>query len=223
MDNPLKIQVSPHRNTTRGYVAWLWLAFALFFLRVIGQLLVATFNVGFLPPMDEWYSGLAPYPILLPSQILILGLMATICIQFSRGTGWFVRTNTGLGRVLLRFGSVYLVAMVIRYVVRMSLVPDERWTGGMIPIVFHSILAGFMLLLGHHHREPVPQDAQPDTAVDQPGFRFWLRRAAFPGTMIFACSLLPLLDSLGLSSALAPYLTVMIVAGVVVTLEHLRR
>ena len=53
--------------------AWLLglLAFA-FFLRVLGQILVALDLAPFLPPMQAWYSGLVPYPLLLGSQIVIL-------------------------------------------------------------------------------------------------------------------------------------------------------
>ena len=55
-----------------------------------------------------------------------------------------------LGIGLLIFGSLYLGAMVIRYVIRMSLYLEERWTGGSIPIFFHWILASFMLLVGQY-------------------------------------------------------------------------
>jgi len=39
----------------------LWALLALFVLRVTSQTLVAFFDVDFLPPMQEWYSGLLPY------------------------------------------------------------------------------------------------------------------------------------------------------------------
>lgn len=41
--------------------------------------------------------------------------------------------------------------MILRYVIRMSLYPDERWMGGSIPIFFHWILASFLLLVGQYH------------------------------------------------------------------------
>ena len=46
--------------------------------------------------------------------------------------------------------------MVIRYVLRMSLYPPERWIGGAIPIVFHWVLAAFILVLGAYHRGSFP-------------------------------------------------------------------
>jgi hypothetical protein len=134
----------------RIYAAWLWFLLTLFCLRVIGQMLVAFLHVSFLPPMEEWYSGLIPYPWLLFSQFLIILLYGKICIDFTRGHGGFVVPRRALGSGLLTFGSVYFGVMVVRYVIRMSLYPQERWMGGSIPIFFHWILASFILLVGRY-------------------------------------------------------------------------
>ena len=126
----------------------------LFCLRVLGQILVAFFGVKFLPPMEEWMSGLLPYPELLASQILIILLYGKICLDFARGCGYFVTPSRRLGINLLKFGWLYLGVMIIRYVIyviRMALYPHERWAGGSIPIYFHWVLASFLLVLGHHH------------------------------------------------------------------------
>ncbi len=56
----------------------MWLLLGLFVLRVVGQALVAFLDVEFLPPMEAWYSGLMPYEVLLPSQIVIVAVMAKI-------------------------------------------------------------------------------------------------------------------------------------------------
>jgi hypothetical protein len=50
----------------------------LFLLRVVGQVLVRFLGVRWLPPDPEWYSGLLPYPLLLPVQIILLLWMALI-------------------------------------------------------------------------------------------------------------------------------------------------
>ena len=141
------------------FAAWLWLLLGLFCLRVGGQLVVALVPVSplsplsptFLPPMEEWYSGLVPYGPLLVAQILIIFLYGKVCLDFTRGRGYFVIPQRRLGIGLLVFGSLYLGAMILRYVIRMSLYPDERWTGGSIPIFFHWILASFLLLVGQYH------------------------------------------------------------------------
>ncbi len=133
------------------YAAWLWLLLGLFCLRVGGQVWVALVPVSVLPPMEEWYSGLVPYGPLLVAQILIILVYGKVCLDFTRGRGYFVIPQRRLGIGLLVFGSLYLGAMVLRYVIRMSLYPDERWTGGSIPIFFHWILASFLLLVGQYH------------------------------------------------------------------------
>lgn len=64
---------------------------ALFALRVLGQVLVEAWQVRFLSPSDEWFSGLLPYPPLLTSQVLILLLMTKIGLDFTRQAGWSCR------------------------------------------------------------------------------------------------------------------------------------
>jgi hypothetical protein len=41
--------------------------------------------------------------------------------------------------------------MVIRYIVRMWRRPAERWCGGTIPIIFHTILAAFQWTFASYH------------------------------------------------------------------------
>jgi hypothetical protein len=135
----------------RIYAALLWSLTFLFFLRVLGQLLVAYFDVTFLPPMDQWYSGLIPYPILLPIQILILLFQFKICMDFSRKRGICVVPRVRLGVWLRWFGYLYFSSMAVRYVVTMALYQERRWLGGTIPIFFHFVLAGFVFVLGHYH------------------------------------------------------------------------
>src|SRR5215472_1420961 len=141
--------ISP--STQKRYFWLLATLLFLFCLRVLGQILVAFFGVKFLPPMEEWFSGLLPYPELLASQILIILLYGKICLDFARGHGYFVTPRRRLGINLLKFGWLYLGVMMIRYVIRMGLYPHERWTGGSIPIFFHWVLASFLLVLGHYH------------------------------------------------------------------------
>lgn len=112
---------------------------------------MAFWNVSFLPPMEEWYSGLIPYPWLLLSQFFIILLCGKVCLDFTRRRGFFVVPRRRLGSGLITFGSLYFGAMEVRYVIRMSLYPDERWTGGSIPIFFHWVLATFLLLVGFYH------------------------------------------------------------------------
>ena len=47
---------------------------------------------------------------------------------------------------LIVFGVLYALSMVVRFVILRRSHPDYRWfEGGMIPIMFHWVLAGFLL------------------------------------------------------------------------------
>jgi len=122
---------------------WLWILVGLFALRVVGQLLVVAGVAPFLPPMDDWQSGLLPYPLLLASQIAILGVFAVVCMHFSRAGGYFFRPRKWLATPLWIAGWIYAAGMIVRYAV---LRIDA------IPVVFHVVLASFLLVVAHHHR-----------------------------------------------------------------------
>jgi hypothetical protein len=122
---------------------------ALFLLRVAGQVLVRLRRPRWLPPTDQW--NLSPYHLLLPAQLAILGLMAWTDTDFARGSGFWADPRPTLGTAVLWFALVYAAAMLVRYVVRMSRRPEQRWFGGTIPIVFHWVLAGYLFVFGSFH------------------------------------------------------------------------
>jgi hypothetical protein len=140
-------------NDTTTYSVFLWIFTILLIGRVLGQLLVATYAPRWLPPMDEWQSGLVSYPVLLASQALVLALMISISVDFSRGAGFWVGPRAqGLGLAALWWSYVYFAAMIVRYAIRMTRRPDQRWLGGTIPIIFHSFVAAFQWTFGTFHR-----------------------------------------------------------------------
>ncbi len=140
------------RSSSRQYALVLGVLAVLFLLRVLGQMLVAFAGVTFLPSMPEWYSGLLPYPILLPVQWLILLVQLGISVDLWRDAGVFATRRPRLGRLLHWFSLVYFAVMVTRYVVTMTLYPERRWLGtGTIPIVFHWVLAAYLFVLGRFH------------------------------------------------------------------------
>jgi len=121
----------------------------LFLLRVVGQLYVRLRRPAWLPPTEEW--NLTPYRLLLPAQIGILGVMAWLDVELSRGAGTPVDPRPWLGEALLVFSYVYAGGMAVRYIVRMARRPRQRWFGGTIPIVFHCVLAAYVYVLGSYH------------------------------------------------------------------------
>ncbi len=142
----------------RRYGMALWVLSTLFLCRVIGQLLVALGGVSWLPPMVEWYSGLLPYHLLLPSQVLILAVMWRVNRGVHAGTGWLWTRRPRVGKALVGFAAVYAIVMVVRYFVFGELYPHRRWyPPGIIPIGFHFVLASYVYLLGRltlHHGRP---------------------------------------------------------------------
>lgn len=148
----LNMQDSSRTKVFRTTRITLWCLLALFNLRVLGQVIVALWAPAWLPAMDEWYSGLVPYPILLPIQLLIIGLLAHVCADLTRNRGFFAQPRPAYGRGTLVFGFVYLGAMGLRYVIRMATLPEERWVGGCIPIFMHWGLASFVILFACYRR-----------------------------------------------------------------------
>ena len=131
----------------------LWTLLALFVLRVAGQAMVAFWGVTWLPPMERWYSGLMPYPLLLPAQIAIVVLMSKICSDFTRRRGFFVQPHRFFAGPWLWFGWIYLAAMLLRLPLQLHLKPD----GPLIPIPFHWVLACFVIAVGSWHRRRLRQ------------------------------------------------------------------
>jgi hypothetical protein len=123
-----------------------------FLLRVFGQALVACFQVSFLPPMEDWYSGVLPYPLLLPTQLVILTAQAWITRDLWRGAGFFAFRRPRVGRGLCWISYVYFAVMLLRYVLTMWWFPERRWLHGTIPIFFHWVLAGYLFALGKYYQ-----------------------------------------------------------------------
>jgi hypothetical protein len=122
-------------------VALLTILLALFIARVAGQIIVVIAQPRWLPPMEAWYSGLMPYRYLLPAQIAIIALMAAMIRQVARG-----ESDHSLAMGVFGFACVYALAMAVRFVILRFRHPDYRWyEGGLIPILFHWVLAAFLL------------------------------------------------------------------------------
>jgi hypothetical protein len=101
--------------------------------------------------MEHWYSGLISYPILLAIQMVMLIVMLKICADIWRCAGFFAGRRPTSSRLLIGFSAIYAAAMVLRYILTMTLHPEMRWLGGTIPIFFHFVLAGFIFVLGRYH------------------------------------------------------------------------
>ena len=132
------------------YLPLMWACVVLFLFRVLGQVYVAVYAPRWLPPMREWYSGLLPYYLLLPAQLVILALMIIVAYYYTREDGYLLVTSTLKGTVLIGLAMAYLSAMVSRYVITMARHPEQRWLGGTIPIALHCVLAAFLFMVGSY-------------------------------------------------------------------------
>jgi uncharacterized protein len=141
-------------NSSRSETRWMTALSGLFFLRVLGQLCVGRRRASFLPPMEQWQSGLLPYPALLTAQGVILAAHAAIDIQSGRGR---ITPRPRIGRRVRFLSVVYFASMMARYVVSMRRHPERRWFGKTIPIVFHCILATHLFLFARILRKSGPR------------------------------------------------------------------
>lgn len=140
-------------STHRVRIIVLWTCIGLFLLRVLGQLEVVLIAPAWLPPMEQWYSGLLPYPLLLPAQILLLMFMTGLVVNEMRRPYLFRDRNW-----LKIAALVYFSAMVLRLIVQFLRGADDVISAGGIPVAFHWVLALFLLVLSRTNvdRERTP-------------------------------------------------------------------
>jgi len=149
----------------------LWSCVGLFAARVVGQLEALLVAPGWLPDMDAWYSGLLPYPLLLPAQIAILMLMSIVAWNRRVRTGAFARANPRGAGALRIFAGLYFIVMAVRLGVNVIDNGADFWRNGAIPVAFHWVLALFVLVAGRdadsavgNVRLPAQRDDQDDEA-----------------------------------------------------------
>jgi hypothetical protein len=121
-----------------------WICIALFAARVIGQFEVLVAAPDWLPDMDAWYSGLLPYPLLLPVQVALLMIMAVVASNRRIRTGRFAAARPRLAAAFRAFALIYFVAMAIRLTVTLGIHGAEFPRHGAIPVAFHWVLALFI-------------------------------------------------------------------------------
>jgi hypothetical protein len=167
--------VSPSRQTA----LLLWSCVLLFAARVIGQLETALLEPDWLPDMDAWYSGLLPYPLLLPLQIGILMLMAVVAWNPRVRRGHFARAYPRGALALRLFAGVYFAVMALRLAANLVDNGGEFWREGAIPVAFHWVLALFILVSGRGpslHFHPQGDEADETPHGDVPCLAFNARR-----------------------------------------------
>jgi hypothetical protein len=124
----------------------LWLCLSLFVIRVVGQVEVVLLAPAWLPPFRAWESGLIPYSVLLPIQILLIAWMAIIATDHWRGSGYFWVTRESTRRRLKLIAGIYFAVMWLRLAITVAIPPHTLLERGLIPIIAHWDLAAFIYL-----------------------------------------------------------------------------
>ena len=131
--------------TSKGFpvsTAVLWACIGLFFARVVGQIEALLVAPRWLPAMEAWYSGILPYPLLLPIQIALLMLMGVLAIHPRRRAGSADRTS----RILRVLAVLYAAGMAVRLILIVHRYAEDYYLHGAIPVAFHWVLALFLLV-----------------------------------------------------------------------------
>ena len=131
---------------SRSAAILLWSCVALFAARVIGQFEVMLLAPAWLPPMDAWYSGLLPYYLLLPAQVVLLMIMSAVAWNRRVRTGRFAAANPRAAGALRLAAYLYLGLMAVRLGLNIFANGAEYWRAGAIPVAFHWVLALFLLV-----------------------------------------------------------------------------
>ena len=140
----------------RTYVGLLAVLLVVFLFRVTAQFVQWVHPVRFLPPFDDWQSGVLPYPVLLLAQIAILAVLFVIIFSHTNGRHVSSRRR---GIAWMAGGGVYFGVMALRLLASVTFALPDSWLGATIPSVFHLVLACFLLLHGYGHlRCPRPSD-----------------------------------------------------------------
>jgi hypothetical protein len=124
----------------------LWLSLSLFLVRVVGQIEVVLLSPSWLPPFRAWESGLIPYSLLLPIQIVLIAWMTIVATDHWRCSGYFWVTHRSTRRRLKIIAGIYFAVMLLRLVITVATPPHTLLERGLIPVIAHWDLAAFIYL-----------------------------------------------------------------------------
>jgi hypothetical protein len=163
----------------RSAAILMWTCIAMFAARVLGQVEALLLAPDWLPDMDAWYSGLLPYPLLLPAQIAILMTMTAVAWNRRVRTGRFAAAHPRVVESLRGFALLYAGVMALRLAWIVVTHGTDFWRHGAIPVAFHWVLALFILvsarrsegLGGHQEADDTPHGDVPRLAQPLDGVR----------------------------------------------------
>jgi hypothetical protein len=133
--------------SSRARAGLLWFLTALFAFRVTAQPAALLFD-RLLPSFSSWDGGVLPYPVLLATQLVILGWLARTAWKFSAGT---FTPHRRIGRAAVALGALYFTVMCLRILLGATVLSHVRWFASPLPAFFHLVLATYLLVYGFGH------------------------------------------------------------------------
>jgi hypothetical protein len=115
---------------------------------VIAQFVEAFIDVPGVPDFEAWHSASIPYWCLLTTQILILIFMIFTYRKFNLG---YVSASKLRGYLYLIWGAAYLLAMLSRHILGLTIYSESVWFTSFLSIYFHYVLAVFLITIGSAH------------------------------------------------------------------------
>jgi hypothetical protein len=124
----------------------LWLLYAAFLARVVGQILVALGLAPWLPPFEQWQSGIVSYEVLLALQLMVLITFGKVAMDITANSGYFSATRPRLAAILKGVSLLYGAVVIGRFVIFHALLPAHANLAPIIPTILHVDLAAFILI-----------------------------------------------------------------------------
>lgn len=171
----------------------------IFTLRVLGQLIEKVFGINLTGNLN-WDSSVLSYKQLLGLQVITLGLMIFSNYLIYKKN---LKKNFDLGIILLTLGSSYLFLMLARLILCLSSY-DHMWFKNPIPIIFHLVIALYLVSLGFYHLDKKSKNAS---------------HYIYPGLVISVFALHYLMSKIGFPLGFTTYVPVVVAISMVIVLE----
>lgn len=186
----------------------LWLLTTVFCFRVVMQPLSLVTESNWLPDFEEWHSNITPYFVLLTVQITIIIVMVLVNKAHQKGS---IVPNPKLGNILIVIGSIYILVMVGRLLLGITLTDPSRWISNKLSPWFHLVLATYLLIIAQYH-----------LVNNQSKFVVFLKekalpRLAYPVVLIFTLIAHIYMQENGIPLLISTYVPV-IAAAILITL-----
>lgn len=140
-------QVSRSEPRPPAVYLWsLWFVWLATLTLLAGHALVVFLGDQWFRPPTDPFVGLPRAPGAVAFRAVIQIFMLWVCVDFTRGRGRWLRPPNWYAGFFLAMVGLGIFMAFLRYGIRMSLYPQERWTGGAVVWLSFLEYMGFMLI-----------------------------------------------------------------------------